>query len=70
MTENDEVSVPTTEDSSGFSRTVDRPCPVCGLAVSPGEIRCPRCHTLLITACTGACSSCGSRSCVRDDDKA
>ena len=70
MTENDEGSVPTTEEPSAFPRKVNRPCPVCGLAVSRGEIRCPRCRTLLITACTGACSSCGSRSCVRDDDKA
>lgn len=49
-------------------RKAQRPCPVCGLAVPLGEIRCPRCHALLITSCSGACGSCGSRTCLRGDD--
>jgi hypothetical protein len=51
-------------------RDAQRPCPVCGLAVAIGEIRCPRCHALLITSCSGACASCGSRTCPRGDDLA
>jgi hypothetical protein len=51
-------------------RDAQRPCPVCGLAVPLGEIRCPRCRALLITSCSGACSSCGSRTCLRRDDQA
>jgi hypothetical protein len=27
-------------------------------------IRCPRCNALLLTACSGACASCGSRACM------
>jgi hypothetical protein len=50
-----------------FRRRTHRPCPVCGLAVATGEIRCPRCHALLITSCSGACISCGSRTCLRED---
>lgn len=55
---------------SAFPRKGQRPCPVCGLAVPQGEIRCPRCHALLITSCSGACGSCGSRTCERGDDTA
>jgi len=33
-------------------------CPSCGLE-SP-EIRCPRCNTLKLIGCDGACSRCGS----------
>jgi hypothetical protein len=63
-------SVDGQDATSAFPRKVNRPCPVCGLAVPPGEVRCPRCRTLLITACTGACTSCGSRTCLRGDEKA
>jgi hypothetical protein len=38
--------------------------------VPVGEIRCPRCRTLLITACSGACISCASRTCLHREDKA
>lgn len=44
-------------------------CPLCGLDVPPAELRCPRCHALLVTACSGACASCGSRTCLRPDDE-
>jgi hypothetical protein len=53
---------------SAFPRKIPRPCPVCGLAVPAGEVRCPRCRALLVTSCAGGCASCGSRSCVRGDD--
>jgi hypothetical protein len=53
-----------------FPRKVNTPCPVCGLAVPAGELRCPRCRTLVITPCCGACTSCGSRTCLRGDEKA
>ncbi len=46
-----------------------KPCPVCRLAVPVGEVRCPRCHALLITVCSGACASCGSRTCLRGDEQ-
>lgn len=55
---------------SAFPRKVPRPCPTCGMAVPTGEIRCPRCRTLLITACSGACISCTQRTCGHSDDKA
>jgi hypothetical protein len=45
-------------------------CPLCGLDVPAGELRCPRCRALLVTVCSGACASCGSRSCLRGDDQA
>jgi hypothetical protein len=44
------------------------PCPLCGLEVPMTELRCPRCHALLVTACSGACASCGARTCLRPDD--
>lgn len=40
-------------------------CPKCGMAVDAGAIRCPRCNAFLLMGCSGSCSSCGSRSCVR-----
>jgi hypothetical protein len=52
---------------SAFPRKVPRPCPTCGLAVPMGETRCPRCRTLLVSGCTGACTSCGARTCLRGD---
>jgi hypothetical protein len=55
---------------SAFPRKVPRPCPTCGMAVPTSEIRCPRCRTLLITACSGACISCTQRTCGHVDDKA
>jgi hypothetical protein len=33
-------------------------CPSCGL--ESAEIRCPRCNTLKLLGCDGACSSCAS----------
>lgn len=33
-------------------------CPSCGL--ESAEIRCPRCNTLKVIGCTGACLTCGS----------
>ena len=33
-------------------------CPSCGL--ESAEIRCPRCNTLKIVGCGGACSACAS----------
>ena len=35
-----------------------RECPACGF--TSDEIRCPRCNTLKVTGCTGACSACKS----------
>lgn len=32
------------------------PCPTCGY-VSP-DLRCPRCDSLKVTSCTGACLTC------------
>jgi len=74
MTDNEtDARFPGGDDSviepSAFPRKVPQPCPTCGLAVPPDEVRCPRCHTLLITSCAGACTSCGSRSCLRGDDQ-
>jgi hypothetical protein len=39
-------------------------CPTCGYGADPGEIRCPRCFTLLVTGCSGSCGSCGQRRCT------
>jgi hypothetical protein len=33
-------------------------CPACGL--ESAEIRCPRCNTLKLIGCGGACASCGA----------
>ena len=33
-------------------------CPSCGF--ESAEIRCPRCNTLKLLGCSGACSTCGS----------
>lgn len=44
-------------------------CPKCGLAVDAGTIRCPRCHALTLMACGGSCASCGSRTCVRCEER-
>jgi hypothetical protein len=55
---------------SALPHDVPRACPTCGLAVPQGEIRCPRCRTLLVTACSGACLSCAVRTCQRRDDEA
>jgi hypothetical protein len=45
---------------------VTRPCPVCGFATKPGDIRCARCNALVITGCSGSCGACGSRTCSGD----
>ena len=55
--------------SAGPRDNAQRPCPTCGLAVSLGEIRCPRCRTLLVTACSGACLSCAVRTCQHRDEE-
>lgn len=34
-------------------------CPSCGM--ESDAIRCPRCNTLKITACSGSCTLCGAR---------
>jgi hypothetical protein len=33
-------------------------CPSCGL--ESAEIRCPRCNTLKLVGCSGACASCAA----------
>ena len=33
-------------------------CPSCGL--ESAEIRCPRCNTLKLIGCSGACASCAA----------
>ena len=38
-------------------------CPQCGLEVAADAIRCPRCHALLLRACSGSCSSCSVAGC-------
>lgn len=38
-------------------------CPQCGLDVAADAVRCPRCHALLLRACTGACLSCSVAGC-------
>lgn len=43
--------------------TVLHTCPSCGL--DSEETRCPRCNTLKVIGCSGACSVCGS-SCRTD----
>jgi len=43
-------------------------CPTCGLGVDAGTIRCPRCNALVLTGCSGSCSSCGSRTCLRGEE--
>ncbi|MDO8963569.1 MAG: hypothetical protein Q7W30_03655 [Coriobacteriia bacterium] len=40
-------------------------CPVCGMGVVRGTIRCPRCNALLVVACSGVCGACVSRTCAR-----
>jgi uncharacterized paraquat-inducible protein A len=40
-------------------------CPECGMRVSLGTIRCPRCNRFILMGCSGSCSSCGSRTCMR-----
>lgn len=44
-------------------------CPTCGLVAA--EIRCPRCNTLKLASCSGACLTCKVGACdAREDDKA
>jgi phage FluMu protein Com len=53
--------------SAGAERTscpIEITCPRCGLVSPITEIRCPRCNALLLTACSGACGSCGSHACM------
>gem|GEM_PF-5240804 len=40
-------------------------CPTCGLETA--DVRCPRCFTLKVTTCTGACSSCKSAACATNE---
>lgn len=40
-------------------------CPECNMRVAAGAIRCPRCNHFMLMGCSGSCSSCGSRTCVR-----
>ncbi len=44
-------------------------CPKCGLTIEPGTLRCPRCNALVLMGCGGSCASCGSRSCVKRDER-
>jgi hypothetical protein len=43
-----------------------RPCPTCSYEADAGDIRCPRCFTLLVTGCSGSCGTCGQRTCTGD----
>ena len=38
-------------------------CPTCGFSADLADIRCPRCTTLLVTACSGSCGTCGAKTC-------
>lgn len=41
---------------------IKRKCPSCGL--ESDEVRCPRCNTLKVISCSGACLTCkASASC-------
>ncbi len=42
-------------------------CPRCGLVSE--NLRCERCNALKITSCSGACSTCGLRTCVDPEKK-
>ena len=44
-------------------------CPKCGMVIGSGALRCPRCNVLVIMGCGGSCASCGSRSCVKRDER-
>ncbi len=44
-------------------------CPTCGLQLAGDEIRCRRCNALVLTGCGGSCASCGSRTCVRREER-
>lgn len=33
-------------------------CPQCGNIITQAVVRCPRCYKLLLTPCSGSCSSC------------
>ena len=44
-------------------------CPKCGMVIGSGALRCPRCNALVIMGCGGSCASCGSRSCVKRDER-
>jgi hypothetical protein len=60
VSRNDEAAGDPVPSADGPSR----PCPTCGLGVAPGDLRCPRCRTLLVTKCTGACLSCAAHTCL------
>ncbi len=54
------------EDGDGDSTCAPatQTCPTCGYEADLGDIRCPRCFTLLVTGCSGSCGTCGQRTCT------
>jgi len=70
MTEKKDTQATPAGDAAA-SRTscpIEVKCPTCGFVAPVTAVRCPRCYALLIAACGGACSSCGSRGCLVPDE--
>jgi hypothetical protein len=57
------------EDEGGAREQATQKCPTCGYDADVGEIRCPRCFTLLVTGCSGSCGTCGQRTCTGEARK-